>query len=188
MRKLSFTVIAITFATLVSCGSGIDDQPANAEGFTAIEQNIKSEFGADAYYTELTVVYIESIGNTVNATVTKDPSSLEMGEWNLVQGNWNQTSEITLEVPEGSQAADFMFQLKDDISLSKLGELVEHSSTKLKSEKNIKNPTLSLAYIKYPDNGDTSKAEYVVQLKPEGGGTTFSFFYKLSGEFVNMNY
>jgi hypothetical protein len=33
-----------------------------------------------------------------------------------------------------------------------------------------------------------SKAQYVVQLEPENGGTSFSYFYELSGDFIEMNY
>jgi hypothetical protein len=38
-----------------------------------------------------------------------------------------------------------MFQLDEAISLSKLGGLVEQSVQKLKAEKNLKNPILSIA-------------------------------------------
>ena len=111
-----------------------------------------------------------------------------MGQWDLAQGAWTERSEITLEVPEGTKAADFMFQLNENINLSKLGGLVQKSIKQLTAEKDIENPILSIAYVKFPKNGDLSKVEYTVTLEPENGGTSFSFFYKLNGEFINMNY
>lgn len=81
-----------------------------------------------------------------------------------------------------------MFQLDEKINLSKLGELVEKSSTQLKTEKDIENPTLHMASILFPKNGDVSKTEYLINLKPENGGTTFRFSYKLNGELLKMNY
>ena len=189
MKNLKITVIIVTaIITLISCGGGVGDQPANAEGFGVIEQEIKSKFGENAYYTDLKILYIKGIGNTVSTTVTDNPESLKMGEWNLAQGSWNQRSEITLELPEGTKAVDFMFQLNENISLSKLGELVEKSMKQLTAEKNIENPILSTAFVKFPKNGDISKTEYSVTLEPENGGTSFSFYYKLNGDFIEMDY
>ena len=122
------------------------------------------------------------------STVTDNPESLKMGQWNQTQSTWKQNSEISLEVPQGSKAADFMFQLNEKINLTKLGELVEKSSLQLTAEKNIENPALHMAFVKFPKNGDISKAEYTVMLKPENGGTTFTFYYKLNGDLIKMDY
>ena len=181
-------LIALILTLVCSCGSGTSKQSANAEGFTNIEQELNSKFGNNAYYTDLSISYNSSIGNMISVTVTEDPESLKMGQWINSQDSWKQTSEITLEVPQGSKAADFMFQLNDAISLSQLGTLIEKSSEQLKSEKKLENPTLSIAHVKFPKNVEFSKAEYAINLKPENGGTTFSFYYKLNGELIKMDY
>lgn len=180
--------IAMSSIGLMSCGGSVTDSAANSEGFASIEKEIKSKFGDNAYYTDLNISYNKSIGNIIGATVTDKPESLSMGQWNYSMGAWKQSSEITLEVSEGSKASDFMFQLNDKINLKTLGGLVEKSIVKLKEEKKLKNPTLSIAFIKFPKNGDVSKAEYSVSLKPENGGTTFSFYYTLDGELKEMDY
>ncbi|MEE3999196.1 hypothetical protein V1T75_02510 [Tenacibaculum sp. FZY0031] len=188
MKVVKFIVIIAVFTLLVSCGNSTSKQVANKEGFAAIEKEVKSEFGNNAYYTDVTITYNKSIGNIIGVTVTSAPESLKMGQWNHMQDNWKQNSEISLEVPQGSKAADFMFQLNNKINLSKLGELVEKSSTQLTAEKSIENPVLNMAYIKFPKNGDVTKTEYVVMLNPENGGTTFTFRYKLNGDFIEMDY
>ena len=111
-----------------------------------------------------------------------------MGQFNLTQDNWTQNQDITVEVPSGTKAADYMFQLGDKISLSELGHLVETSSKKLKDEKNIENAVLSIASIQFPNTGDFSKASYLINLQPEQGGTTFSFQYALNGTLLNQDY
>lgn len=184
----NIAIAAVTTLTLMSCGGGIGGQPANAEGFDAIEKELKSEFGDKAYYTDLSITYDASIGNMFSVTVTKDPESLKMGEWTYIQTAWTQSSEVTLEISEGSKAADFMFQLDDKINLKTLGGLVEQSIEKLKAEKDIDSPTLDMAIINFPDNGDISKAEYAVFLEPKNGGTTFKFYYSLEGELRSMDY
>lgn len=189
MKILKLSLIAAIAITLISsCGGGTSKQKANAEGFGAIEKELKSKFGDNAYYTDLTITYNESIGNIIGVTVTESPESLKMGQWNLTQDNWQQNSDITIEIPNGTKAEDFMFQLNEDINLSELGKLVEQSQEKLSEEKQISDSKLHVAFIKYPDNGDISNAEYTVMLEPKNGGTTFTFRYSLNGEFIEMDY
>lgn len=173
---------------LTSCGNSTQNQPATVEGFQNIENELKEQFGKEAYYTDLTITYNQSIGNIIGVTVTKNPESLKMGQWNLTQDTWTQNQDIAIEVPSGTKAADYMFQLGDKISLSQLGHLVEVSTKKLKEDKNLNSPTLSMASIQFPDNGDMSKAEYLVNLKPKNGGTTFTFLYNLNGDLIKMDY
>ena len=188
MKTLNFTVLVTVVTLLMSCGGSISKQTANKEGFGAIEKEMKSKFGEDAYYTDLTISYNSSIGNIINVTVTEKPESLKMGEWIFSNGSWVETSEVSLELPEGTKATDFMFQLNEDINLSKLGELVVKSCNELITEKKLENPALHMAFVKFPDNGNIASAEYLVMLKPETGGTTFTFNYKLNGELINMDY
>lgn len=189
MKKNYTTFLLVLFSLCItSCGGGSAKQEATAAGFSEIENQLKDKFGNDAYYTDLSITYNESIGNIISVTVTKNPSSLKMEQWNQTQDNWNQTSDVTIEIPEGTKAADFMFQLNDAINLKKLGELVEQAKAKLSKEKSLTNPKLHMASIKFPDTGEVSKAEYIVMLQPENGGTTFSFSYTLAGELIKMDY
>lgn len=189
MKNVFFTLIALLpILILTSCREGSAKQEATAKGFSVIENQIKEQFGKDAYFTDLSITYYESIGNIVGVTVTENPESLKMGQWNNTQDNWKQNSDITIEVPEGTKAIDFMFQLNETINLKKLGELVEKSKVQLTKEKYLENPILHMASIQFPDNGDVSKAEYLVMLQPENGGTTFSFSYTLLGELIKTDY
>lgn len=188
MRILKPIALLVLIIALNSCQGFIAKQSANAEGFKTIEKTIKDKFGNNAYYTNLTIIHDKTIGNSIRVTVTQDPESLKMSEWNLTQNNWKQSSNITVEIPLGTKPTDFMFQLDDKINLAKLEELVEKSKVKLTKEKKIENPTLSMTHVKFPENGGGNRTEYIVQLKPENGGTTFSFYYNLSGELKEMNY
>ncbi|MCB0457483.1 MAG: hypothetical protein R2776_04140 [Flavobacteriaceae bacterium] len=188
MKKIQLSAITFFTAVLISCGGGAGKEPANSEGFSSIEKEIKGKFGNDAYFTELTIIHNKSIGNMISTTVTDAPESLAMGQWTMSQGNWNQTSDVTLEIPEGTKASDFMFQLDDNINLSTLGNLIEKSKEQLTAEKKIENPSLTMAYIYFPKNGEVSKTEYYVKLEPENGGTTFTFSYDLTGKLIKMDY
>ena len=181
-------ILLVVLMTLMSCGENTERQPATAEGFSNIQKAMENEFGNNAYFTDINIVYDTSIGNIVGVTVTEDPNSLKMGQWNQAQGVWKQNAEIFLEVPNGTKAADYMYQLNDLINLKKLGTLIEQSKKQLQDEKNLNNPMLSMASIYFPKNGDISKTEYLVNLTPENGGTTFRFYYNLNGELRKMDY
>lgn len=185
---LKLAAVLFLGASLYSCGGGTGKAEANEEGFASIQKEMHGEFGESAYYTEVSIVNVEGIGNTVSTTVTKDPSSMKMGEWSYSQGAWTQSAEVTLEISEGSKAEDFMFQLGNNVDLGELGKLVETSKESLTKEKDLKNPRLHMAFVKYPNDGDAEKANYVVMLQPETGGTTFSYYYNLDGGFIEMNY
>lgn len=188
MKNIKFIALTIILATLISCGGSSSKQTADKKGFSAIEKEIKSKFGDDAYYTNITITHNKSIGNIIGVTVTEAPESLKMGQWNQTQGKWQQNSDISIEIPSGTKATDFMFQLNSKINLGTLGSLIEKSKAKLTEEKKIENPALNMAFIKFPKNGDNAKAEYVVLLNPENGGTTFSFYYKLDETLIKMDY
>ena len=93
MKNVFFTLIAfLSTLMLTSCGEGSSKQEATAKGFSVIENQIKEQFGKDAYFTDLSITYYESIGNIVGVTVTENPESLKMGQWNNTQDNWKQKS------------------------------------------------------------------------------------------------
>ncbi|MGH1386815.1 hypothetical protein [Kordia sp.] len=188
MKVINFTmiVIVVVVLSLLSCDTSTHTQPADAIAFNAIEKVMKSEFGENACYTNLTISYNKTTGSSINTIVTNAPKSLKMEKWNSTQNIWKKTSDIFIEVPNGTKAKDFMFQLNDTINLSTLGDLVEKSSKQLQQEKNIEKPALHLATIKFPKNGDVSKTEYCIMLKPENGDKTFSFFYSIDGKLIKM--
>jgi len=189
MKRFTLPAIAIALLSLMfSCGGSISGEPATAEGFANIETALNDKFGENASYTQISILHDNSYGNMMTVTVTDDPESMKMGEWNQTQGTWTQTSEVFLEVPEGTKAADFMFQLDDAINLSTLGKLVEQSKETLSKDKPIENPHMAMATIKYPDNGDRNKMKYMVDLEPENGGTNFYYYYTLSGELDSKSY
>ena len=187
MKRLKvITLVYLSIFFLAACGSS--NAEANADGFTKIQEDIESEFGEEAYYTDISISYDNSIGNMISVTVAQDPESLGMQEWLKKQGFWEQTADVTIEIPEGTRATDFMFQLDDRINLTKLGELVEKSQEQLKTEKGLDEMQLDIAYINFPDDGDYSKAKYYISLEPKTGGTSFDFYYTLQGELLDMNY
>lgn len=186
MSIRNLILVAVSIFTLVSCGSG--GGSGSDQSFGSVKENIESKFGEDAYFTELSVTYNEAIGYIINVMTTNDPESLKMAEWTYSNGDWTQTTDVFLEIPEGYAAEDFMFKLAGYITLEKLDKLIEKSKTHLSKEKGIEKSKLALAAIKYPEVAEGAEAEFIINLQPETGGTTFAFSYDLEGELIEMDY
>jgi len=182
MKIIKF-VFAMCLGLLMSCG-GSKSTEATEKGFVKLEQMLKDQFGEKAYYTELSITPIEALGNVITLTVTEDPESLKMTQWNNAQGSWNKVADVALSIDGGAKAADFMFQLDESINLKTLGALIEKSQAQLKKEHNLDHTKVDIAYINFPKNGDKENVQYVMKLKPEHGGTSFDFFYDLKGQLI----
>jgi len=172
---------------LFSCQDKETKPLHNVNDFTTLENDLKNKFGSEAYYTDLTIRYHKEKGNIIEVSVSENPESLKMEQWTKLAGNWDQISEILLEAPEGTKVIDYMFQLDKSINLTELGKLVEKSRTHLVNTKKLKNSVLYMALISFPKNGDVSKAEYQVFLKPERGWETVTFRYKIDGTLIKIN-
>lgn len=194
MRRefICLTSIIVSLFFIVSCESK-SKYTQDAAGFESIQNDLKKKFGEDAYYTDISIT--NSIGEGAGAglglhlTVTKEPQSLKMQEWIYNSyTNWNNTADVTLEIPEGDNAKDFMYQLGGKFDLKKIGELVESSVKKAADEKNIENLVLDMVLLKTPDNTDASETTVFIRMKPKDGGTAFNFRYDLDGKLLSFDY
>jgi hypothetical protein len=187
-----FAGLCLSLFLVTSCGSSSSKYTPDAEGFAKIQNDLKSKFGDDAYYSNIGVVYTAGnapgSGIVLTLTVTKDPSSLLMEEWAYSSyGGWRQTANVTIEVPEDADASEFMYQLTGKFDLKKIGELVEVSAKKLADEKQLKGAVLEMAQLN-PGNRPASSTDIYISMKPENGGTTFSFHYDLDGNLTSFDY
>jgi hypothetical protein len=187
-----FAGLCISLFCVTSCGSSSSKYTPDAEGFAKIQSDLKSKFGDDAYYSNIGVVYTAGnapgSGIMLTLTVTKDPASLSMEEWAYSSyGGWRQTANVTIEVPKDVDAREFMYQLAGKFDLKKIGELVEVSAKKLADEKQIKGAVLNMAQLN-PGDRPASSTDIYIAMKPENGGTTFSFHYDLDGNLTSFDY
>lgn len=179
---------AAMMLAVVSCGIGPKNYSQDAAGMEAWGEDMKAKFGADAWYTQLGLSYSDGTPG-VTVTETDDPASLKMREWIWSNyAGWKQTSDVTLEIEDGTPAEVFMFQLDKEVSIKMVGELVEKSKTQLTAEKNIDNPRIKTVFMSAPDDGDKSRMRIDITLEPENGGTRFRFEYNLAGELESFDY
>jgi len=186
MKKVLGSII---FLLTISCGGvgGSSSFTNNATAVAALGEELKGKFGADSFYTSITIVDSGTTGPIINVTTTEDPSSLKMGEFTYLSGAWEQKADVTLELSDGSKAEDFMFKLGDLVKIDIVGSLVDDAKLRLKKEKDIE-PKVKMISINAPDNGDFDSMKYFLSLEPETGGTSFNFYYKMNGDFIEYTY
>lgn len=185
MKNTISIFLTVTALGLLSCGNGKTDFTDNAASMIALGEEIKGEFG-DSYYTSFSVNNTSS-GPIVGVSTTKDPSSMQMGDWQYFDGSWSQISEITLEVPSGAKAEDYMFKFGEQVKFETIGKIIEDAKATLKKEKEVDAKVEDLI-VNAPNNGDFDTMEYLLTLEPISGGTSFNFSYTLNGELIKYDY
>jgi hypothetical protein len=185
MKHLSLSIIALFSLVLFSCKSGFEHNKAGMEKLNA---ELKEEFGADAWYTSIELTNSGSDDDIITVDQTKDPNSLKQEQWAQFHGFWEKKADITLQI-EGAKPESFMFQLDKEVSLSRLGSLMELSQKKLKEEKNITDGEVTVAQIKASNKMNT-KAEglyYSISLQSKKAGKSFNFVYDMQGNLKTLN-
>lgn len=188
MKAVTFKLVSVLMlATFLFSSCGKKNYSYDANGFGEIAAELKSKFGEDAFYSNINITDGKQAGTVMNVTVTKDPASLSMEEWAYSQGVWQQTANVTVEIGSG-EAKDFVFNLKDDVDLTKVGGLVEASKKKLADEKQIEDAAMQITTISAPNGAPKSELQYTIIMTPKNGGTSFSFFYDSKGELTQFDY
>ncbi len=188
MKKYLGVLLAVAVLFLSACGGSYD---ANKQGFEKLNNDLKDKFGADTWYTSISLSKggEGNAGYIVAVDKTDKPESMRQEKWVKMGDMWEQAANVTLDIKNG-KPVDFMFQLDKEISLPTLGGLIEQSQQKLKDEKKIWNTKLKLAIVS-TNNTILSKEEkinYTVILEDKEATNSYSFTYNLKGKLVNSSY
>ena len=181
LKYLSLIIISFLF---FSCKSGFEH---NRLGMEKLDKELKDEFGVETWYTSIEIENAGSSDDVITIDQTTDPNSLKQEQWVQFHGIWEKKANITLSI-EGAEPKSFMFQLDKEISLGKLGELME-SSIKSLTEKNIKDAKVVLAQIKASNqmNNKQDGIYYSISLKSETAGKSFRFIYDTKGNLKTLD-
>lgn len=170
---------------LYSCKSGFEHNKAGMEKLNA---ELKKEFGAEAWYTSIELVNSGGSDDIVTVDQTKDPNSLKQEQWSQFHGFWEKKADITLSI-QGAEPKSFMFQLDKEVSLAKLGELMEQSRKRLLDEKKVDDSQVVLAQIKASSkmNSKQEGLYYSISLQSKKGNKSYNFVYNIDGNLKTLN-
>jgi len=183
MKPIQYIFMTLSIFFMFSCTN--EDFTPDEKGFKKIEQDLKNKFGEDSFYTDLSIKYNHEEGNVIDVTVTKYPSSLKMKGFSNVAGDWEQISEVELELKKG-EIEDYMFRLGREVSVTKIGNLVEKSMQYLTKDTQLQDITLSMASVASPVNGKKDEMLYHIELKSLVDNTYYNFKYDMNGEFCSL--
>jgi hypothetical protein len=185
MRLFKTIVICLAPVLLFSCKSGFEH---NKAGMEKLNKELKEEFGPEAWYTSIELANSGGSDDVVTVDQTKDPNSLKQEQWSQFHGFWDKKADITLSI-QGAEPKSFMFQLDKEVSLGKLGELMEQSMKKLSVERGADDSKVILAQIKASNQMNT-KAEgiyYSISFESKKKGKSYNFVYNLDGTLKSLN-
>lgn len=185
MQTSKLTIILFFSLLMFSCKSGFEH---NKTGMEKLNKELKEEFGADAWYTSIELVNSGGSDDVVTVDETKDPNSLKQEQWSQFHGFWEKKADITLSI-QGAEPKSFMFQLDKEVSLSKLGELMEQSQKQLREEKKIEDSEVVLAQIKASNKMNTKQEGlyYSISLQSKKTSKNYNFVYGMDGTLKTLN-
>ncbi|NML24099.1 hypothetical protein HHL16_24690 [Pseudoflavitalea sp. G-6-1-2] len=182
-------MLALCITAFTSCDyfGGGGRKYETADGVASLVSDLKSEFGKDAWYTDINFSYHKSTGTSTSATGTKDPASKKMIEKTRLKGTWKDNSEITLSLTGDAKPEDFMFTLTELGDLKKLPDMIKLAVDKIKKEKNFDVVATNIT-VHSPDRlkENSEKFSYLLSLQPENGGTSFSVIFDQKGDFKKI--
>lgn len=180
-----FTLILVSFTACEYFGGG-GRTFESADGISGLISGLKSQFGDNASFKSIVMIYDESSGTSVSATGTDNPSGNIMIEKTKIKGFWQDNAEITVELEQNSKLSDFIFSL-DQINLEQVPGLVQQAKDKVSQEKSIDKVVAKMVSFTVPDRlGRDFKPTIDVNVEPENGGTDFTVQFNTQGQFVNM--
>lgn len=174
------TLLLLCFTMLFySCKSGFEH---NKAGLEKLGTELMSEFGADAYYTDMEIINNQGSDDVIMITQTKDPASMKQEQWAQYHGAWEKQADVTFTA-DGAAPKSFMFQLNREASLSTLGSLLETSEAQLAKEKQVEKPLLVMASIKSNNKMNTKESGifYYITLRDPKAQKDYRFIYNLKG-------
>lgn len=149
---------------------------------------IKDNYGSTPAFNSIIMSYYKEIGNSVIIQANNDIKSNKLTEKQLVNGVWQDNSEITMEI-DGGEMSDFLFTL-EEVDLNKVPAIVKEAKEKVSKEKDLAEVKVTTVSISMPSTVSDKLKDltYTIVIEPKNGGTSFVLRYDLSGKFLDMTY
>lgn len=179
IRNLVLACIFLLMSLLSACKSGFEH---NSKGMEQLNSELQKEFGKDAWYTGIDLISKSGSDDIIIIDYTTNPNSLKQEQWMQYHGFWEKKADISLSV-EGASPVSFMFQLDKEVSLTKLGQLMEKSVQTIEKEKGSGKYSISMARIKSENLMDARQSGiyYAITVQEETSDKRYSFIYNTDG-------
>lgn len=160
----------------------------NAEGMQQLTQALEERFGADAWYTGITIRTVSNDGTAVIVEETKDPNSLKQVQWMKRGDSWEKVADVALQIHNG-KPQDYMFQLGKQASLTTLNNLMQQCREKLAELEQVTDAEITFASIKSTNevrNRD-ERILYTISFHAPANDKSYSFVFDLNGKLKDFN-
>jgi hypothetical protein len=179
MKFRYFPVLLCLLFFSSSCHKSFDH---SSKGMQQLNKVLEDKFGAEAWYSSITLVHDGAGDDVVTVERALDPDKAQQEQWTWFHGFWEKKADINLQF-SGILPRDLLFQLQTGASLLQLGKLIENALKELAADPANGHGKLVLAEIKMndPSPARPHNLSYMIQLKT-GKGMSYNYTYDDKGQ------
>lgn len=187
IKHFLYTTISVAALSLVACKGNYEH---NAAGFKELNEELKSKFGAEAYYTiiNMSAAGDETMGYTVFVDKTDSLDDIRQERWVLDGGSWMSGGFANMQV-DRNNPNDYKFQLDKEVKVELLGQLITDSKAAFIAENKGDKPVMKLAQVNTNTTvtDEKTKYRYTVKLAQSGTNDEHSYTYDRDGKLIISN-
>jgi hypothetical protein len=179
-NRIISTLFLAGILLTASCKSGFEHSKA---GMERLSEGLVAKFGAATYYTDIEFLSKPGSDDIVMVTETNEPASMKQEQWlQYSGGEWEKQADVHFTA-DGADPKAFMFQLNKEVSLSKMGDLLEAAKAQLLKDKQVKAPVFVSAVVKSNNKMNSKEGGifYYIILNDNIGKRDYQFVYDLQG-------
>ncbi len=172
---------ALFFLLCLSWACNRSFEPGS-KGMQQLNKMLEDKFGAEAWYSSITLVHDGAGDDMITVERTTDPDKILQEQWTWFHGFWEKKADINLQFT-GIRPRDLLFRLQQGARLLQLGQLIEKSRNELEADPDNGRCKLVMAAIKMNDPVPARpyNLSYTIQLKT-GRNVSYSYDYNEQGQ------
>jgi hypothetical protein len=183
-------VLIITLFTF-SCGhKQSKEMKQTVDKLNTMTSELKTKFTGNVDFQSIMFSFDPSFGNTILVKVVEHSDSAKIKEWFYINGEWDLTSEKIMDT-DSAIILNHTFSINNDYDLSKLTEILDLASQKLKEEKDINKvvfKSINLLMGNQPESKNKME-NLITQITVESIAEKKSYFmnFDVEGNFVSIS-
>lgn len=187
IMKNTIRLVLLAVITLLCFSSCKFKLTYDQAGMDELNKELTAKFGANAWYSEITVASSSEDETMVRVKETADPNSLKGKAWLKQADSWIPVDDILFQFND-NQPENHLFQLGKQVSLETLLGLISRSEQQLKQKGNSDArihfiSIQSAVTVKTP----ASRILYTISFRNRSNDKSYSFVYDLNGKLLSVN-
>lgn len=152
-----------------------------------LQKELTEKFGAEAWYSEITVLSPTLDETMIRVKETKDPNSLKGKTWVKESDSWIPSDDVLFQFNDG-KPENHLFQLNKKVTIQRLVQLIDTSKKSLR-QKSIDDAVIHFVSIQSAQMviNPARRVLYNISFQSKDRDRSYSFIYDLNGKLISFN-